>query len=534
MTRITLAQFIKEKGLNFNDLIKLGKSADPNKRYEKSELEELIRNISALSHSETEGEINYQGLDTQLVKIRIPGKNLYYVTIMKAGKVKITNNERGELDLSDPRDSLDDLLDMLAFSAMFDPAKRIPMIKHKRKSGGKNKPPVFKPTKDKPGYIRDPALDNFFAENADALAYEALMSPSTFKKEHTINSIDVLEQIIEDKVFLDRLRTQGLEIECESITSYVAKNKGTITKKTKKFTGQIVDKEDIRGISQKLLLEYVEIEDASRSRLRKLCESPDSALDIYKELIQRRDKIGSEDKGEHFMICFRQLALEILGAALKAGASMDGEEFKSYISNTGKWVAYSKAADYVRTDNYIQRNIITILKDNNDESKKRDKIFEATTEIGKLIVDPNHTYGPHFLKFIISGLWMENLLLKEVEGGIERRTSTGASTEYTDGLGNLIERYETYDKLLKKSFRRLLEEKYSDLEELELNTQASCSTFGKSLYNELTPREQDRFSRLSNDTPLTKDGTYLGRILRQYIGINKKTFLDEIKKKKSE
>ena len=214
---------------------------------------------------------------------------------------------------------------------------------------------------------------------------------------------------------------------------------------------------------------------------------------------------------------------------------MSKEDFKRYISSTAKWVAYAKAADYIKNDEYIQKNILPKLRTTEDERSSRDKIFEAVSDLGRLVIDPDHSYDKIFFRFLVAGLWMEGVMEKETDKGSEPRTIGGAMNEYTDGIGNLIERYDLYDRLLKKAFVKQLEKGVFDEKKTELNTQGECSTFGRTLYDSLLDKDKGRFTSIRyEERPLTECGTYLVRLLRSYIGINRQYFVDEIEKRTGE
>ena len=159
----------------------------------------------------------------------------------------------------------------------------------------------------------------------------------------------------------------------------------------------------------------------------------------------------------------------------------------------------------------------------------RDKIFDAVCEMGKRVIDPTHIYGAQHFRYLVDGLWMEGLMEKEVGGEVLPRTPGGALVEYTDGLGNLLENYRTYDMLLKTAFDRLLTKGSFDRKWRGLDTQIRCASFGRTLYAALLESERARFRRMKGEAlPLKPDGTYLGRILRAYVGINKNHFAEAV------
>ncbi len=531
--KITLRQFAVEKGLSFDAIVRAATdgSININKKHDRASLERVLHTLDPLAQIVSDESAGNLSSETHIVRIRIPGENIYYVTIMRAGKVKLTKDANGNIDTSDPREGIDELINILAYSTMFDTTKRIDLNKKTKKDPKTKKPRTFKPTRDKPGYVLDPQVISYFLENADALAHSALVNPEKIRKGHTLSGRDDLEEIIEDKKFLEKARTIGAVLEAEPIMSYLAQHKREISQKTKKFIGEIIDKEDVRTTAGEVLFEYIDQKDRQRTKLRALCEKADSALPLYKRFYEEKTKRGLEDKGEHFVICFRELALRVFDSAKKAGAEIPNESLEEYISNTSKWVAYSKAADYVKGDSYLQKNIVKKIKDEKDPRHPRDKIFEVVSDLGKMVLDPDHTYDKIFYKFILAGLWMEGIIEKETEEGTKPRTAAGTLNDYTDGLGNLIEKYPTYDRLLKKAFTKELD-KGTFSEGYDLSTQAQCSTFGRLLYSSLTEKEQDKFTTMKGEErPLEKEGTYLVRILRSYVGINRDYFKDSMSKK---
>ncbi|MBS3151820.1 hypothetical protein J4230_00255 [Candidatus Woesearchaeota archaeon] len=534
--KITLKDFARQERLSYHELVRLAVDGniDTKRPQDRRELEELLHRLDPLARTTTSEEpTGNSGSDTKIVMMRIPGSNIYYVTIMKGGKVILTKGQDGNLDLSDPQQGLDEITDILAYSTMLDTSNRIDSAK-KKKTGKKGKP-TFKPTKDKPGYVRDQALDTYLIENADALAFFALANPEKIKKTRTFTNRDDLEEIINDPAFLETATNLGLTIEVESITSYVAKHRGEISRKTKRVITEIIEKEDIRKTAGEVLLEYIIREDREKKKLRELCEKSESVLPLYKRFIDKKISKRLDDKGEHFVICFRQLALDVLYSVKRTGIEMSKEDFKRYISSTAKWVAYAKAADYIKNDEYIQKNILPKLRTTEDERSSRDKIFEAVSDLGRLVIDPDHSYDKIFFRFLVAGLWMEGVMEKETDKGSEPRTIGGAMNEYTDGIGNLIERYDLYDRLLKKAFVKQLEKGVFDEKKTELNTQGECSTFGRTLYDSLLDKDKGRFTSIRyEERPLTECGTYLVRLLRSYIGINRQYFVDEIEKRTGE
>lgn len=531
--KMTVDQALREGHLSFDDMVRAAKDGiiDTRKKYAPDELRGLLAKLNPLvSGGDTDRELYSPGSDTYLVKLRLPGTNLIYITLMREGKVLFTKDLAGGLDLSNPREGMDDVLDVLAWTTMFDPTRRQAMLKAKGRKGGKGgKKKQFKPTKAKPGYVRDPLVDRYFADNADPLAFYALSSGGSFKKGQVLRGRDDLEALIADEAFLGKAEGLGLEIEVESVTSYVASNRGAISSRARRVIDTIIEKQEVRSAAGRLLAVYIEKDDRERRKLRKLCESPNEASPIYKALITERDKTRGEDKGEHYVIAFRELALRVILEMSERGKRIPRDELDKYISSTRRWVALAKAADYVRTDRYVQDRIIPDLRDISDEESARDRIFNAVCKVGKLVVDPDHLYDTLLLRFVVEGLWMEGLMMKV--GGKER-TPHGASVEFTDGMGNLVERYSLYDRLLRRSFDKLLSKgEFDDVK--EIYGAATCLNFGERLYDALLDRDKKRFARLRDeDVPLTMGGTYLGKILRAYVGINREEFLEAIEKKR--
>ena len=531
--KVILGDFVRERGLSYDDLIRLAidGNIDIRKPQDRESLEALLHELDPLVRATSSEETSTNlVLETQIVRIRIPGRNIYYVTIMKGGKVIMTKDVNGDLDLSHPKQGLDEITDMLAYSTMLDTARRIESTK-KTKTGKGGKNPTFKPTRDKPGYVRDPALDIYLLENAQALAFNALSSPEKLRKGQVLTTRDELEEVIDDPKFLATATELGFAIEAESITSYIARHRGEISRKTKRVINKIIEKQEVRKIAAEVLLEYIDRADPKKQKLRVLCEKSDSILELYKKLNDKKLAERLDDKGEHFVICFRQMSLDVIYGIKKIGIEISRDEFNKYITSTAKWVAYAKAGDYIQGDDYIQREILPKLRAIEDRAS-RDKIFEVVSDLGRLVIDPSHSYDRIFFRFLIAGLWMEGVMEKETEKGVESRTLGGAMNEYTDGVGNLIERYGLYDKLLRKTFKKHLEQGAFNEKNLALSTQAECSIFGRSLYDLLDDKDKIKFTSIRDGTrPLTEGGTYLVRLLRSYIGINRKYFIDEIQKR---
>jgi len=537
--KLSLKEALQSGALSYEQMMRAVADGhiDSRKKYTVDELKDVLSIMNNLiSDTSSEDTGNLSDLDIHLIKIRMPGTNIIYLTLMKDGKVVLTKNKEGKLDLSNPQQGLDHLADVLAWHSMFEPNKRQGSMKRpedeRKPKGDKPKKtkdsPTFKPTKEKPGYVRDPIIDKYFMDNADPLSYAAWTSALKYKKGQVIKGREGLEQVITDKNFLDKIDGLGMEIEAEPLSSFLASKRGLISSKTRRLLDSIIEKEEVRMVAGRYLANYIEEGDNERVKLRKLCESAESVQEIYKNLVEERDKIKGDDKGEHYVIAFRELALRIL---FKTG-KISEDEFQTYKSNTRKWVGLAKAADFIKNNDYIKTNIIPGLREREENERIHDKIFNAMCNLGKMITNPEHTYDKIFVGFIIDGLWMEGLMEKKLKDGeITIRTVAGAKAEYRDGLANLMEHYNLYHKLLSNSFNKMLKEGKFD-NGLSLEKTADCSGLGLNLYNELSPDNQSKFTRIKNSQVLKSTGTYITRLLRAYVGINRDYFTNKVEQKR--
>ncbi|MBW3017675.1 hypothetical protein KY325_00785, partial [Candidatus Woesearchaeota archaeon] len=452
-------------------------------------------------------------------------------------------NAAGDLDLDNIMPGFDDyFIETLARESL---ALESPNVKGKKKKKKKTekkpeeeeeeegKEKSFKPTKEKPGFVRDPCIAQFIKENASALAAAELRGAKYQREKQIIGGKDALEKAISDKEFLEQANRSNLQITVEPITSYVARKKGQIQRMVSQNLGEIVSKPEIRTIAGKMLQQYSPIGDYELKTLVEVCSDPSAIFELYQKLCSERDQIQGEDAGEPYVICFRQITLKKLAAACTNDA-VSKEDFDTCKRVTKGWVGRAKGADKIRKSRFMQDEIIPDLREKEEDEKARDKIFNAICKIGLTLIDKSHYYMPlENWYHIIDGLWMEGLMQKEVGGELVKRSPQGAIVEYADGLGNLLKNYQRYDTLLKESFDKLLKQGRWDQKWRGLETQTRCVRFGKLLRAALPESKRRQFSHLDNPNTPLKDGSYLHRILRAYVGMNRDYFASAIEERRA-
>jgi len=531
--KFTAGKAMREGKMSFEDLLEIAAKGKfkAGKKFKREDLKVLLEELKEISQfSHQYNEIAYSQ-DIQLVQFQVPGKNLIYVTLLRGGEVILSKDTAGDIDLSNIMPGFrEHVVDAMAKASMALDTKPLKKKKVSKKGGGSG---TYKPTKDKPGYVSDPCIEQFFRENARSLAHADLRGTIFEREPVIISGQDALEKVIVDEGFLKKARQSNLSIKVEPIKSYLARHRKGIKRRVEQIVGEIINKPEVRTIASKLMNEYSPAGDRELKDLQKLCSSDDIIFDIYRKLDEAKNEKGGDDPVECYVICLRELAIRKLGSACENGTISD-EDFETFRKTTRGWVGRAKAADEIKVMPYIQEKIIPKLKGKGEDEKARDKIFDAICEMGKLVMDPNHLYGAQHFNYLVDGLWMEGLMEKEVKGEITQRTPAGAKTEYADGLGNLLENFQRYDSLLRTAFSTLLDEGRFDKKWLGLETQGRCVSFGKMLYAALPDREKSQFRRIKGpDVPLTEGGTYLAKILRAYVGINREHFAQVIEERRS-
>lgn len=531
-TKKTLEQALRTSELNFHQLVTAAVHGrvDLGKKYDSEELRKVLsESVAPLAQgrSAAGSSLYIPNNEVQLVSMRIEGTNINYLTLLIGGRVHLTTESDGTLDLSHPEMGLDILLDILASSSTIDPIRAVAEHKGKKKIGPRAKP-SFKPTKERPGYVCDPILERYIVDNAEVLAYAALTGVRSYEGERTLKSMDELESVIEDRAFLDKAREHGITLAVQPIMGYIGLHRETLAKKVRRYVTAITEKEVVRRIVGQFVLSHIDSTDREKKRLKELCSSPEIGTDIYQRLVKERDSAGDDERGEHYVTCLREMVMTIFREMLTSQGTVTQDEFLQYRLTTRTWVAGAKAADYVKTDPLVQKEVIPLLRDG-DISSFNDRMFRAMCSVGRKVLDPEHLYNPYLVHLIVRGLWMERLLEKEDKGSVTIRTQKGSMVEYTDGLTNLITRYSEYDSLLKASFDDLKAKEELPIDNIELDSQDRCSHLGQGLYKNLTDENQRKFSHLRDSSiPLKDTGSSLGRLLRLYVGINRDYFMKEI------
>lgn len=306
----TLREHLKAGTLSMDQMVR-GLSDgkfDSRRKYSSDELRGLLdQEIGPLSGT----TVGYQeALDSfprdevQLVSMRLPGKNIYYLTLMIGGKVVLTKDADGQLDLSDPKQGIDHILDEYAAATAGEsvqsvkegkpsPGERKGKGKDKDKDkgdknkNGKDKPPEPKPTKDKPAFVADPSIEQFFYQYAGPLGCAELESNGdsggegkrggkTFK----ISGREELEEIVDDSEFLDQADRLNLQLEVQSLTGFLNEkpNRARIRRTQARLKKEIIRDPEVRRAAGTLLQEYVLYDDyvvtfpERRKDLQELCQ----------------------------------------------------------------------------------------------------------------------------------------------------------------------------------------------------------------------------------------------------------------------
>ncbi|MAG60487.1 hypothetical protein CL619_01750 [archaeon] len=479
--------------------------------YDLSTLNETLEPI--LSAAEIPSEIEFGSSDVYIVKITLPDSGVVYHTLMVGGKVVMTRGQEGKLTLAEPTTGVSDLVDILAHAAVFSGQAKTTTTQAKKK-GNPNPKGTPRPHQT---VLMDQALLDYFETNATFLAF-GYLDPSTDLSELTFSGPDQLERIIDDKSFLSFASGKNVKVEAQTVAAHLKRLKTKISRRVRVYHSELSEAPHIRRAVAEITEKYVGSDNPFTS-LQDLCTKIDVVKDLYNDLELIRGRDQGENPIEHYIIGLREVSLTMLGDEMGVGTP----EHKNAINSTARWVAYSKAADYVSQDQFVVEKIVPVLIDDDTETNPIDKGFKAICLAAQKVVDPNEAYDPLFLRFVVRGMWMQDLLRSQSG---DKLGGVSANTEYTDGFGHYLTRRAVYAPLLDEAFNDLLSE--GAIEDVDLKTRLSHETLGFQLYDSLSVADQNKFSRLTTtNAPLVR-GSYLGRILRWHVGLQRDEYLAQL------
>ena len=197
------------------------------------------------------------------------------------------------------------------------------------------------------------------------------------------------------------------------------------------------------------------------------------------------------------------------------------------------WLAYAKAADYVRQDRYLQEKILPLFE---AQQKPAEANFEVLLQLVNRLTRPEEKNGLQLSNMMFEGLWMLDYL-KNDKGVL--RAGKGTETEFQIPTNYYLRGRSWIKSMLDKSFEQLLRKDefidYSNGEEY-LTSALSCQEFGIKLFKQIDPDiRKEKFVRTNrkddhgNKIPLDEKGTHLKWVLRLHTGMERSTYLDRIK-----
>ncbi len=582
--KMRLTEAAKAKPLSVEEILLAGKSGkipSPRAKLTREVLEAHIKELYELSEAQrlSEEDIARLSSDTQVVQMHIKERGLefIYVTLMIDGQILLPTSESELVDLErEERHGIEPLVHYVGDAHVFDP-----IATPQRKAAPQKKGPTKTPPKQKPIIVRHPVVDQYFQQKSKGLAFA--LENSTHHRGRVISAVSDLERVITNQEFLQRAVHGGWTFEVEPVTSYVCGLKRRIRAYQKEryrelFEGTPVLRDVVFDYYGSLLARAGVREPDKKDRSAHafavcrhdvvLGQEEDNILTLYKDIMDRKGKASKSGEpesarfeGQHYIIVLREFlrentneARQILSSAQKEkifhefvkkyeqdsdfvrdfeGSDVDTKwdmMVEKVTEATRKWVTNALAADEVRKSDYIQREIIPLLRRDCSPDTVVNNNFNAFAKLAKLVVGPEKRYDPNQLRMYIRGLWVEGLMEKNVEGRLEPRTAEGLMSEYTNGLQNLLVKYKIYDGALKSAFQQMLDRGDFDREGLHLETQARCTSFGFDIYKEALPADKERFTRLHQpDVPLKAGGLYMSRILRMYVAVNREWFLERVK-----
>ncbi len=503
----------------------------------------------------------------QLVELKSPD-GLSYFTICVGGKIQYTQT-RGKLDLACVRSrgkSRADMQDYLAKLLFSDPEVRRRISQEYRKRHVDNKeeqPPDLtgrKPQakeidanagleaevnlselghnkgKDKElGISRkrlgeqlyfDPLAVEYIERHANVISYENF-TDGQGKEPKIVSGTTERLAVIDDSELVRKLEAERYEVKVTSLHSFLRRNDAQIKHRIEKYAKELLDDPAFLDTVTKVRAEYA----LGRKRtLIDLCEDQDSGRELYNRF--RTDT--SATFVQKYLLCFRFLVTERLEdwQKHKKIGEIPSETMEVYRSNMQSWIGMAKAADYVHDNEWVQQQVLPLLQGDAPRNEVEVQLcennrFTALLNIFQAIMnkrsDPGVIPEARFYRCVVNGLWvLGHMDSYQKDGRREPNTFKSHKVMYTDWVGHLFEKYDSYDAILRSSFEKRSPKARDKMKELDLNIDLDCERFGVLLYDTLPSQEQKQFSWVYDASrPLCEDGETLKRILRFYVGHNR-------------
>ncbi|HLC91274.1 MAG TPA: hypothetical protein VJI15_05920 [Candidatus Nanoarchaeia archaeon] len=274
----TVQQMLREGALSFDQLVKLNTQGnmDMSKKYSPAEIAEMLgSSIEPLTRTTvTYDDAVQHGADhVEIVLMSLPGSGIQYLTTMVGGKVVLSRDREGHLDLSSPV-PLEDVLDYYAQASLgsapqpFGGKKKKTPVPGPDDKGGKRKgddgsddnppPPKPRPTKDRPQVVADPSISQLFYQYGRTIACAEGDRSALGDSSVHYRGRDALEGIIDDPAFLDQADSLNLDVQVFSLGAFLntGDNKTRIRKTQKRLNAAIQGDPEIRSIAGMLVGEY--------------------------------------------------------------------------------------------------------------------------------------------------------------------------------------------------------------------------------------------------------------------------------------
>jgi len=508
----------------------------PNQKVTPEELQEVLRKFStaAVPQKTTLDELLGEVEDVHLVFIRDSVQNIEYVTIAYGGKVFMTLDDEGKLSREYVLDNIDDLFKTLVESGL--PNKQPLQTKARGKGGGS---PSGKKKKDqtrgKPQIFYDPHLINYFNENAHLIVHDACSSESEARTR--IREAQDLERILPGE-FLHRAAHNGIEVHAQKCAAFIAAHGPQIRQRRVIYLSGILNDEAVqRSISD--FLDQMVYKDSKESRiLSEFATRADNARLVYNWFsnpAHRLQKYAPHD------------VVTGLREFLLMGHKKDPELATRIGDETLEWIAVSIAGEYVRTNEFMQKDVVPYFKKvaegvgiEHTRWLTGDEVFEGMLNCARKVVDTETLFTLKQYQFCMRGLWALGLLVTDKKESGNQRKLRSSLVTYVDPMSHLVKRFKIYDPLLKKAFAEGLgKAEYSSVS--EMRNQRDYSALAVLLYRHihpappLSPKDtvflslNERDVRVLNP-PYTSGGDHLSKILKMYVGINKDFFNQRLKK----
>ncbi len=517
------------RGLSPEDTLRLLQQGKfrPGKRYSPEQAQSFLNALAPVMRDASPEDAPYhlpaEGEGAYLLRIFNPGANMFYVTLVVNGVPLFTRNSEGDLDQSSLYESEDPLLRRIVEAGM--PEDVQAFFKRKSVPGagdGDDKKKKRKKThrvRDKPSFVFDPQIESFLKQCGEALVFEALENISFGEVKETVSGQD-LENLL-DAQLLRKVRSQGFQVTVQSLTNYVACSRKRIRDLRRIYVSDFLATEDITRLVSKYLREF-------RGKLPELINRSRNEELVFEDGKEMYFWFAKEDQKitvQHAVDGLRATLFRLYGDKLGK------DEYLRFREASAKWLAYAKAADYVKREEFIQEKIVPLFREaaETEEERKaaRNVNFEVMSILGRRIIEDEQQALPLYLRMTVRGLWMFDYFERDV--GAEKnpmRTARGVDTEYILPLVHYLDRRNAYEPLLFAAAERLQREGHLLGEGVD--TAAGCEALGRKLYVTVPKKTREEVftdrRKGYEGRPLVADGTHLGRILRTHVGIHRERY----------